>query len=86
VHSVPPRPIEDLIARLQPVVTTLDTNTLRRVVENTLRRIAATLDMDGCCNYESPRFDHLKASTVTSIMKTKRRILYNIFDLISNKS
>lgn len=59
----------------------------RRVVENALR---PPLKLMGpfrapVATTSLPRFEHLKALTVTSITKTKRRILYNIFDLFSEK-
>jgi hypothetical protein len=53
VYTVPPRTIEDLVARLQAAVTTVDANMLRRVPENAVRRTAVCLEMDG------DRFEHL---------------------------
>jgi hypothetical protein len=44
--AVPPRTIEDLVARLQTAVTTADANMLRRVRENAVRRTAVCLEMD----------------------------------------
>lgn len=42
----PPTIIEDLVARLQLVMTSVDTNMLRRVRENAVRRTAVCLEMD----------------------------------------
>jgi hypothetical protein len=53
VYTVPPRTIEDLVARLQAVVRTVDTNMLRRVQENAMQRTAVCLEMDG------GHFEHL---------------------------
>jgi hypothetical protein len=47
VSAVPPRTIEDLVARLQAAVTTVDENMLRCVRENAVRRTAVRLEMDG---------------------------------------
>jgi hypothetical protein len=49
VYAVPSRTIEDLVGRLQAAVTTVDTNLLRRVRENAVRRTAVYLEMDGGC-------------------------------------
>jgi hypothetical protein len=43
VYAVPPRTIEDLVARLQAAVTTVDVNMLRRARENAVRRTAVCL-------------------------------------------
>jgi hypothetical protein len=53
VYAVPPRTIEDLVARLQAAVTTVDANILRCVRQNAVRRAAVCLEMDG------GRFEHL---------------------------
>jgi hypothetical protein len=47
VYAVRPMTIEDLVARLQAAVTTVDANMLRRVRENAVRRTAICLQMDG---------------------------------------
>jgi hypothetical protein len=47
VYSVSPRSIEDLMARLQATVATVDSNMLRVVQENVLRRTAVCLEVDG---------------------------------------
>jgi hypothetical protein len=56
VYTVPARTTEDIVTRLEAVVTTDDTNMLRRVPQN------------ACCNYEAP--DSLRHLTVTHVMKT----------------
>jgi hypothetical protein len=53
VYAVPPRTIEDLAAKLQAAMTTVDANMLRRVRENAVRSTAACLEMNG------GRFEHL---------------------------
>jgi hypothetical protein len=47
VHAVCPRIIEDLVSRLQAVVTTADASMLRRVGESVLLRTALCLKIDG---------------------------------------
>jgi hypothetical protein len=47
VYAVPPRTIEDLVARIQTAMTTVDANMLRCVRENVVRRTAVYLEMDG---------------------------------------
>jgi hypothetical protein len=47
VYAVPPRTIENFVARLQAAVTKVDVNILRRVRENAVRRTAVCLEMDG---------------------------------------
>jgi hypothetical protein len=47
VYAVPPRTIEDLVARPQAAVTTVDANMLRRVRENAVRRTDVCLEMGG---------------------------------------
>jgi hypothetical protein len=47
VYGLPPRNTEDLVARLQAAVTTVDANMLRRVRENDVRRTVICLEMDG---------------------------------------
>jgi hypothetical protein len=53
ISLVPPRTIEDLMARLQAAVTTVNASMLRRVQESAVRRTAVCLEMDGGC------FEHL---------------------------
>jgi len=53
VYAVSPRSIEDLMARLQAIVATVDSNMLRVVQENVLRLTAVCLEVDG------GRFAHL---------------------------
>jgi hypothetical protein len=52
VCAVPPRSIEDLVARLQTVVTRVDANMLRYVRKDAVRRTSVCLEMDG------GRFEH----------------------------
>jgi hypothetical protein len=47
VYAVHPTTIEDVMARLQVTVTTVDSNMLRCVRENAVRRTAVCLEMDG---------------------------------------
>jgi hypothetical protein len=47
VYAVPPRTIEDLVARLQAAATSVDANMLRCVRENAVRRTAVCLEMYG---------------------------------------
>jgi hypothetical protein len=54
VYAVPPRTIEEPLARLQAAGTTVDANMLRRVRENAVRRTVVCLEMDG-----GRRFEHL---------------------------
>jgi hypothetical protein len=53
VYAIPPRTIEDLVARFKAAVTTVDGSMLRRVRENSVPRTAVCLEMDG------GRFEHL---------------------------
>jgi hypothetical protein len=46
VYAVPPRTIDDLVARLQAAVTTVDANMLRHVQENAVWRTAIYLEMN----------------------------------------
>jgi hypothetical protein len=72
VYALPPRTIEDLVARLQAAVATVDTNMLRRVQVNVVRLTAVCLEAGGgrfntYCNYEVPMlqtFDSLRRMTV----------------------
>lgn len=72
VNALPPRTIEYLVARLQAAVATVDTNMLRRVQVNVVRRTAVCLEAGGglfntYCNYEVPMlqtFDSLRRMTV----------------------
>jgi hypothetical protein len=45
--------MEDLVARFQAAVTTVDANMLRRAQENAVRRTAVCLEMEG------GRFEHV---------------------------
>jgi hypothetical protein len=81
VYAVPPRTIEDLVARIQAAVATADAETSRRVREKSVRRTAICLQTDG------GRFEHLLylrgtrdliiSLTVTCILKTKRLRTYS---------
>jgi hypothetical protein len=47
VYAVPPKTIEDLVARLEAALKKIDANMLRHVRENAVRRTAVCLEMDG---------------------------------------
>jgi hypothetical protein len=47
VYALPPRTIEDLVARLQAAMTTADVNMLRNIRENAVRRTAVCPEIDG---------------------------------------
>jgi hypothetical protein len=76
VYAVPSRAIEELVARLQAAVITVDVKMLRHVRQNSVRRTAVCFEMDG------GRFDHqlclrdirdlIILLTATCILKTKR--------------
>jgi hypothetical protein len=57
VYAVPPRTVEDLTARLQAAVTTVEANMLRCVRENAARRNAVYFETNG------GRFEHLLLTT-----------------------
>jgi hypothetical protein len=70
IYEVPPRTIEDLVAKLQAAVTTVDANMLRYVRQNAARRTAVGLEIDGgrweqpIGTTRRPWFDHLMACAV----------------------
>jgi hypothetical protein len=47
VHLTPTRIIEDIVARIKAVLTTVDVNMLRHIGGNAVRRTAVCLGMDG---------------------------------------
>lgn len=52
VYAVPPRTIKDLVAGLEAAVSTVDVNTLRRVLEYAVPWTDATSNTN--CKYEAP--------------------------------
>jgi hypothetical protein len=60
IYTFPPRTIEELMARLQAVVTTVDAKILRRVPQNVKHCIVSTFIWTETvsktyCDYEAPK-------------------------------
>jgi hypothetical protein len=84
VYAVPHRTIEDLVARLQEAVTTVDANMLGVFERMPCSALPSALKWTDAasktyCNYEAPMvslFDSLRHLTVTCILKTKHHRTY----------
>jgi hypothetical protein len=82
VYIIPLRTVEDLVARLQGVVTNVDSNMLRRARDNAMGCTAVCLEMDGGL-FDHPlstiwSFDSLSHLTMMCILKTKGHRKYGV--------